>query len=169
MLSGDRIVAERSESMARGQAERLMPLVESLLAEANAEWASLTRLGVGIGPGNFTGIRIAVAAARGLALGLGIPAIGVTIFDAMASTADNPDEIRIPAGRGLHYAMSSGSVGDPALSEGDVPPLDAAGLVRAIARIAALRALPQPRPAPLYLRPADAAPPRDAPPRIHDA
>ena len=64
--------------MDKGQAERLMPLLEEVLAEGGIGWADLTALAVGTGPGNFTGVRIAVAAARGLALGLGIPAIGVT-------------------------------------------------------------------------------------------
>ena len=64
--------------MAKGQAERLMPMLEELLAEAGIAWRIFAPLAVGTGPGNFTGVRISVAAARGLALGLGIPAIGVT-------------------------------------------------------------------------------------------
>ena len=55
-----------------------MPLLEDVLAEAGIGWRDLAAIGVGTGPGNFTGVRISVAAARGLALGLGIPAIGVT-------------------------------------------------------------------------------------------
>ncbi len=50
-----------------------MPLLEEMLAEAGAAWGDLAPIGVGIGPGNFTGIRISVAAARGLALGAGHP------------------------------------------------------------------------------------------------
>ena len=84
LLSGDTILAARSEEMGRGQAERLVPLLQEVLAETGTTWADLTRIGVGIGPGNFTGIRISVATARGLALGLGIPAIGITSLFAPA-------------------------------------------------------------------------------------
>jgi tRNA threonylcarbamoyladenosine biosynthesis protein TsaB len=71
----------RHEPMQKGQAERLMPMLEEMLTEAGLRWGDLRLIGVGVGPGNFTGIRIAVSAARGLALGLGIPAIGVTAFE----------------------------------------------------------------------------------------
>ena len=66
----------RVDEMARGQAEHLMPMLEEVLAAQGLTWADLDAIGVGTGPGNFTGIRISVAAARGLALGLGIPAVG---------------------------------------------------------------------------------------------
>ena len=74
LLCADRVVAQHAEDMGRGQAERLFPLLEELLAEGGVTWRDLTALGVGTGPGNFTGIRISVAAARGLALSLG-PAV----------------------------------------------------------------------------------------------
>ena len=70
--------------MGRGQAERLMVLLEELLSEAGIGWRDLAAIGVGVGPGNFTGIRISVSAARGLALGLDIPAVGVSSFQALA-------------------------------------------------------------------------------------
>ena len=177
--------------MARGQAERLVPLLEELLAEAGHGWADLSALAVGVGPGNFTGIRISVALARGLALGLGVPVIGVTGFEALSEDAPRPVLATLPAPRGQVYAQlvtDSGS-GAPQLCPADslpdemMPP--GTGLLGsapgatpgpenpapAIARIAAGRleeAAPGalPAPAPFYLRPADAAPPRDAPPRI---
>ena len=61
--------------MPRGQAERLMSLLNELLEEASLDWSDIGKIGVCTGPGNFTGIRIAVSAARGLALGLEIPAV----------------------------------------------------------------------------------------------
>ena len=79
----DWTLAEQTEAMERGQAERLIPLIEGLLAQVDGRWADLDALAVGIGPGNFTGVRISVAAARGLALGLGIPAVGVSLFEAL--------------------------------------------------------------------------------------
>ena len=66
LVSGTRILAARHEEMTKGQAERLFPLLAELLAEAGVDWRDLSVVGVGTGPGNFTGIRIAVAAARGM-------------------------------------------------------------------------------------------------------
>ena len=186
LLSGDRIVVSRYEAMARGQAERLMVLLEEVLAEATVRWGDLARIGVGIGPGNFTGIRISVAAARGLSLGLGIPAHGVAVPEAMAFGTSGPVVAAIDARGGRIYIQSEGLVGLctaealPALPPGATcigyeaerlaascgghvaPP--AQPLADAIARIAALR--PETgcaRPVPLYLREADAAPARPGP------
>ena len=80
---GGEIVAQRFEEMKKGQAERLFPMLEEVLGNVGAVWEELDAVGVGTGPGNFTGIRIAVSAARGLGLSLGIPAIGVSGFDAL--------------------------------------------------------------------------------------
>ena len=161
--------------MARGQAERLMPLLERVLAEAGKAWADIDRIGVGVGPGNFTGIRISVAAARGLALSLAVPAIGVDGFEATASGRARPCTVRLPATGGLVYQRSFGAgTGGPELvpSETDpdaepCPALAPGELATAIAQIAAHR--PDgggERPAPLYIRSPDAAPPRVAPPVI---
>ncbi|GGH35568.1 tRNA threonylcarbamoyl adenosine modification protein YeaZ [Cribrihabitans marinus] len=173
LLCGDRIVAIRAEEMSRGQAERLMPLLQEVLAAGGADWRDLAALGVGIGPGNFTGIRIAVSAARGLALGLGVPAIGVTGFEARAALAPAGHLPAIPAPREQVYVAPPGR--EPSLiARADAPsPLfdDAApgDLACAIARIAATRRHSEaPPPAPLYLRPADAAPSRDVPPMLLD-
>ncbi|KAF0675328.1 tRNA (adenosine(37)-N6)-threonylcarbamoyltransferase complex dimerization subunit type 1 TsaB [Profundibacterium mesophilum] len=100
LLSEEGVHARRHEEMARGQGERLIGLLEEVLAEGGAAWSDLTRIGVGTGPGNFTGIRISVSAARGLALGLGIPAIGVTHFECVLHAARQSDE-RLGAGRHL--------------------------------------------------------------------
>jgi len=76
--------ARRFELMRTGHAERLMPQVMEVMAEAGLEMTALDRLAATIGPGTFTGTRVALAAARGMALALGIPVIGVTTLEAVA-------------------------------------------------------------------------------------
>ncbi|TCP39927.1 tRNA (adenosine(37)-N6)-threonylcarbamoyltransferase complex dimerization subunit type 1 TsaB [Rhodovulum marinum] len=199
LLSGGAIVAARREEMGRGQAERLMPLLGEMLDAAGIGWRDLDGIGVGVGPGNFTGIRIAVSAARGLALGLDVSAVGVTGFEALALGLEGPVLAILPAPRDTLYVQTvidGQAQGTPQqLAPAELPhafdlppgtrlvgpgaealaatlglpvaPPLAAGIGPAIARIAATR-LGQslPRPAPLYLRPADAAPPSDPPPVI---
>jgi tRNA threonylcarbamoyladenosine biosynthesis protein TsaB len=183
LLFADRVIL-RLEPMEKGQAERLVPLLEEVLAEGGIDWPDLKALAVGTGPGNFTGVRIAVAAARGLSLGLGIPAVGVTRLEALAYGLPRPLQVIEDARRGDVYVQDFTETGGgpPRLATLDsvkVPPNatgSAAGpaslpaalpLAEAIARIAALRATtPQPRPAPFYLRGADATPPSDPPPVI---
>lgn len=176
--------------MAKGQAERLMPLTEQTLADAKTPLQDLTAIGVGVGPGNFTGIRISVSAARGLALALQVPAIGVSLLEGLAFDGPRPLLACINAPRGAKYLQRFGAgvdrppelVTEGAFADWLCPDVtivgqDSAELaamlgvsnapaafapVSAIARIAALRAsTPQPRPAPLYIKPADAAPSRE--------
>ena len=181
LLLPDRVL-QRLEPMEKGQAERLIPLLEELLAEGGIGWSDLKALAVGTGPGNFTGVRIAVAAARGLSLGLGIPAIGVTRLEALAHGLPRPLVVIEDARRGQVYVQlfTPGAAGIAHLADRIVPACPATGsaagegalppampLAEAIARIGAERAAtPHPRPAPFYLRGADAAPPSDPPPVI---
>lgn len=164
LVSGEAVIAVRAEAMARGQAEALMPMLEALLAEADLGWRELGVIGVGIGPGSFTGTRIAVAAARGLALGLAIPAVGVCSLEAVALGQPRPFEARLllRVGEVALQRFTDTGAGPIETRPGEAPALDPADLATAIARIAdARRAEPGPRPAPIYLRPADAAPARD--------
>jgi tRNA threonylcarbamoyl adenosine modification protein YeaZ len=168
LLDGEMTVAV--EAMETGQSARLMPLLEALVVGRGLGWGQIAGIAVGIGPGNFTGVRIGVAAARGLALGLGRPAIGVSLFEAVAEGQPRPIRVVLPGTRGQSYAqlLTDAGIGPAELAEDPAPPLPAPErLVGAIARIAAGRlAAPGPRPAPLYVRPADALPPRAASPPI---
>ncbi len=160
--------------MGRGQAERLFPMLEEMLAGAGLRWPDVGRIGVGTGPGNFTGLRIAVAAARGLALGLGVPAVGVPTFAVIHARTPGPHLAVVPAPQGRLYAAAPGAA--PELLEAEAaearglplafPPAPAA-LAEGIARAAAAQHGSEP-PAPLYIRPPDAAPAREAPPVILD-
>lgn len=169
LLVDGEVVDKRAEPMQRGQAERLMPFLEALLTDAGKTWQDLSAIGVGVGPGNFTGIRISVSAARGLALGLDIPAVGVSGFDARSQMSPG-QMVAIPAPRDQAYVADPEPRLVPISDLGLVAPdPDPADLAVAIARLAVARALDAPTPpAPLYVRPADAAPPRDAPPVILD-
>ena len=219
LFAGGRIIAARHAEMGRGQAEQLFPMLEEVLAEDDAGWRDLDALAVGTGPGNFTGIRIAVSAARGLALSLGIPAIGVSRFEALLGAAGRleatgPELVSLPAhGKNAELMVQVFTAGAPVSPPHEIKDLgaDATGLpdypaglrilgarpaalarlfarpqdgrmeqmemefptasdlVAAIAGVAAERLARGgaiPRPSPLYIRPADAAPASDPPPLI---
>jgi tRNA threonylcarbamoyladenosine biosynthesis protein TsaB len=87
LLDGDRVVAARSEAMARGHQERLAPLVSELMAEAGLAFAGVDRIGVTVGPGSFTGLRVGLSFAKGLGLALGRPVVGVGTLQALAASA----------------------------------------------------------------------------------
>ena len=118
LLLGDRIIT-RVDEMAKGQAEHLMVMLEEVLSGEDLSWKDLDGIGVGVGPGNFTGIRIAVSAARGLALGLGKPAIGINGFEARAFQQTRPFTAEIPAPRALQSENET-----PWLYEGSNVPVD---------------------------------------------
>lgn len=197
LVEGGRVRASLTEAMDRGQAERLMPVAQALLADEGVTWRHLDAIAVGIGPGNFTGIRISVAAARGLALALDIPAIGVSTFEALAHDAEGPILVSIDARRDRLYLQGFGQaelsprlVGRSGLRHIALPPATlvighrarelaeqmdlTAGAetgmppVEAFGLVAAIRPGPHPAPAPFYLRPPDAAISADLPPDILD-
>jgi tRNA threonylcarbamoyladenosine biosynthesis protein TsaB len=79
------VVARETKHMARGHAEALMPLVERVVERSGFGFSDLSRIAVTVGPGSFTGLRVGIAAARGLALATGKPAIGLTTLAAFAA------------------------------------------------------------------------------------
>jgi len=190
LLCGDEILADRTEIMDRGQAERLFPLIAETLSDAKKTWQDITGLGVGIGPGNFTGIRLSVAAARGLAVSLGCPLAGVSALQSLAF--DSPGHVLalVDARRDQSYAQRFGArtTSAPAVyniadlvtefstgidvcigaRSGEIAALigsksgtarrSAAVAIAHLARRQIVSGAPLARPAPLYLKPADAAP-----------
>jgi tRNA threonylcarbamoyladenosine biosynthesis protein TsaB len=80
-----RILANQSVAMTRGHAEALMPLLERVMAEAGTDFTGIDRIAVTTGPGSFTGLRVGIAAARGIALAAEKPAVGVTTLLAYAA------------------------------------------------------------------------------------
>lgn len=85
VLRGDRLAAHRSAAMERGHAQALAPMLRDVMAEAGLGFAALDAVGVTTGPGAFTGIRIGLAAARGIGLAAGLPVFGITGFEAIAA------------------------------------------------------------------------------------
>jgi tRNA threonylcarbamoyladenosine biosynthesis protein TsaB len=98
-----RIAARRLEPMSRGQAERLMPMILAVMDDAGCAFADLTDIAVTVGPGSFTGIRVALAAARGLALAGKLPVAGITTFDAVLESLPEAEA----AGRAFAIVIDS--------------------------------------------------------------
>jgi tRNA threonylcarbamoyladenosine biosynthesis protein TsaB len=107
----DVLVASKSETLGKGHAERLISVIDEVFSEAGLALKDMARIGVTIGPGSFTGIRVGVAAARGFALSLGIPAVGVTTLQVVAEQVleiDPPAPViaAIDAGRAEVFAQA---------------------------------------------------------------
>jgi tRNA threonylcarbamoyladenosine biosynthesis protein TsaB len=86
--------------MTHGQAEALLPMVEAAMRDASLPVSALDLIAATVGPGSFTGIRVGLAAARGIALAAGIPLLGVTGFEAVAAAAERGDSQNAEAGHG---------------------------------------------------------------------
>jgi len=79
------VSAHESTPMQRGHAEALMPLIARVMQRAGMGFTDIHRIAVTTGPGSFTGLRVGIAAARGLALAAGRPAVGITTLAAYAA------------------------------------------------------------------------------------
>jgi tRNA threonylcarbamoyladenosine biosynthesis protein TsaB len=118
-----------SEIIGRGHAERLMGMVTEAMAEARVAFPGLERIAVTIGPGSFTGVRVGIAAARGLALVIGCPVVGIGTLAVHADIAREivgakPVLVALDARRGEVYAQSFDRAG-AALGPAEVgPPSD---------------------------------------------
>ena len=99
-----RVVAQRLVPMARGQSEHLLPMIEEVMAEAGLAYAELDAIAASVGPGGFTGVRIGLAAARGLALACAVPLVGVTNFEALAGAVP---EAELAGGRTLAVLLDA--------------------------------------------------------------
>jgi tRNA threonylcarbamoyladenosine biosynthesis protein TsaB len=82
-----KVIAQESQAMKRGHAEALMPLIARVMKASGVAFSALDRIAATTGPGSFTGLRVGLSAARGIALAAGKPVVGVTTLTAYAAPA----------------------------------------------------------------------------------
>lgn len=131
VLDGARVLAWRSETMARGHQERLAPMAQAVMADAGLAFGRLERIGATVGPGSFTGLRVGVAFAKGLASALSLPAVGIGTLEALAAQASGLVACAIDARRDQIY-LQMFEAGAPLMAA------DALPLGTAAARLAEL-------------------------------
>jgi tRNA threonylcarbamoyladenosine biosynthesis protein TsaB len=83
--TASKVIASESHAMKRGHAEALMPLIARVMKESGLPFAALDRIAVTNGPGSFTGLRVGLSAARGIALAASKPVVGITTLSAYAA------------------------------------------------------------------------------------
>ncbi len=120
---GEWLLREAYEPLAIGHAERLLPMIDEVMAGAGLGYKQLDRIAVTIGPGGFTGLRVGVATARAMALATGLPVVGLTSLAVMAERANlllgparqgRPLVIAVDARRSAFYIQIFGeNAGDP--------------------------------------------------------
>ena len=110
VFEGDQALAIRSEAMAKGHSERIGGFVRDVMATSGIGFDALDRIGVTVGPGSFTGLRVGLAFAHGLGEALDRPVIGVSTLVALAAsrpvTDDHPFAAVIDARRGQVYLQA---------------------------------------------------------------
>ena len=105
----EHVLAVRCQEMARGHQEAIAVLTQAAMAEAGVRFEALDRIGVVVGPGSFTGLRVGIAFAKGLALAWETPLVGVGSLEALlASVAGGRVAAAIDAGRGQVYLQAGG-------------------------------------------------------------
>lgn len=136
------VLSEHAEDMRVGHAERLFTLIDAALDSSRIAYGELDALAVVAGPGSFSGIRIGVAAARGLALARGIPAIGVGTLEGLAADARHqvPDAARIVAANTAPLGRSF--IQQFAVHDDRLQPVTAADMLNPDQREAMIKLLP---------------------------
>src|SRR5258705_3023448 len=119
-------IAQESQAMKRGHAEALMPLIARVMKESGIGFASLDRIAVTTGPGSFTGLRVGLSAARGIALAANKPVVGLTTLTAYAApvvsqNGEQPVISAIDARHGQVYFQAVSGNGSALIRPGIVP------------------------------------------------
>lgn len=107
VFEDDRPLAVRFEPMTKGHQERLGGLVRDVIGETSGDFDALDRIGVTVGPGSFTGLRVGLAFAQGMGAALDLPVVGISALDALAASVEagqGTAAALIDARRGQVYA-----------------------------------------------------------------
>ena len=124
--SGD-CIARRDEVIGRGHAERLVPMIAEMLDGRSAD-----RIIVGVGPGSFTGIRVGIAAAHGLAIGWSAELAGMSSLALLAASASGSEvAVAVHGGHGELFVQEFDASGEPASDLRNLPPGAAAADTKA--------------------------------------
>jgi tRNA threonylcarbamoyladenosine biosynthesis protein TsaB len=124
-----RCVASRDELIGRGHSERLVPMISEMLGGSSAE-----QILVGVGPGSFTGIRVGIAAAQGLAIGWSCPVAGMSSLALLAAGAASRSAVAaaVDGGHGeLFVQQFDGQTAEPLTDLFNLPPVEAAERITA--------------------------------------
>src|SRR6476661_10024745 len=122
-----RCAARTDELIGRGHAERLVPMIAELMNGASAD-----RIIVGVGPGSFTGIRVGIAAAHGLAIGWGAELTGMSSLALLAAGASGSEvAVAVQGGHGELFVQEFDASGEPASDLRNLPPAAAAAETKA--------------------------------------
>tara|TARA_X000000950_G_scaffold53524_1_gene63559 strand:- start:9509 stop:10090 length:582 start_codon:yes stop_codon:yes gene_type:complete len=152
------------KEMKNGQAELLFEVIEDALKKAKIKKTRIDFIVVGIGPGNFTGIRIGLAAAKGLSLSLKVPISGVNSFQASLYGQKKYKVAVIPARHNLYYFGTLNGNYKTNLAKDGIAPQGFAyrpkgeKFIENMAMLGADLKFSLSKPAPLYIKPADAQP-----------
>jgi len=160
LLVGGRLLTREAE-LTRGHAERILPMIDELLAEAGIGLRGLDAIAFGRGPGSFTGVRLAASVAQGLAFGAGLGVVAISDLSAIAQRAFDEEgdlaralvcsDARMQevywacferAADGLAIAHGAERVGPPQSVQLAAGWIDGAGLGRGFAAYPVLRGLP---------------------------
>src|ERR1700720_1685793 len=130
-----RLIAQESQPMKRGHAEALMPLIARVIEQSGIAFAALDRIAVTTGPGSFTGLRVGLSAARGIALAANKPVVGLTTLTAFAApvvsqNAEQPVISAIDARHDHVYFQAVGGDGNPLIRPCVAPVEEALGAAR---------------------------------------
>jgi tRNA threonylcarbamoyladenosine biosynthesis protein TsaB len=137
LFEGSTLVAEEAPETPGPSAGALVSLLDALMARAGWGPAEVARWAVGVGPGSFTGVRVGVATAKGIALATGAELVGVTSLEALAFGVAIPAKAVlasvVPAGKGELFLMVSGGAGQLLVGPTPVPLGETAARVAAAA------------------------------------